>query len=718
MNLTKDQVNIILQNGKAKGLKGQDILDGLIESGHSLEGVDTTQAKQEIAARKTPEVSMTEKPSFLDRVGGRIKKSGEEIVNIHSEDDSSALNKGVRETATAFSTVPAVAFEALPEPARKALSWIGKQAAKGFEIGIENIAETPLFEDLGRLEAEGFITRENAPDYFKVKDTLGIAAGAGEISGNILLADQATKVLQAGSNITKKGIDVGTTEAKEGLANLEAKSRQAITTAQEKLGKTGVGQTVEDLAERIPRAIERVKDSAASSALRAEKIRTASPSIKKAYKVNLDDAIIETVDKADDATKQALKEVVDIAESPKTIGVKKQPSIVSGNLAAKQYDLITSQKDIIGKQIGDLTKSLSKTTKLNLDDSFNQIDDILTNQGITPVATKTGTKLDFSGSSYTPAQRAKIQQLYDLATEGGTNLSPAAIKGKDKLFSTLKRESNFEGVGDLIIETPTGQKSMFQVFRDIYSKKLDTISPEVRTLNSKYRELSSIVDDIEDSIFKTPNFNATKAANPAEFAKVNMRRIFGESQSSPAFEAVADMMDKYSRGLGYKGATPKQVAAFAEYIRKLYPETIPETGFQGGIKMGLGDLAETAMKAGAPNLLDQRKALMELLKSTSVKSGKAATSIETATAQIKQSGAFPIEKSIANGDIPRASVFKGKGNTLNPAFAEGRISDVAQKLDMHKAGLGDIYRATVNVDNVTMKEIVEKGLEVLKSLSK
>jgi len=615
MNLTKDQVNVILQNGKAKGLKGQDILDGLIQSGHSLEGVNTEQAKAEIAARKTPQVAEpTEKTSFLERAGERIKKTGEEIAStLSGETEGSALSKGTQATATAFSTVPQVAFEALPESARKSLSWIGKQAAKGFTMGVDAIAETPLFEDLGKLEAEGLITRENAPDYFKVKDALSTASGAGEIAGNILLAGQTAKALQTGVDITGKGVSAGVTKGKEALAGLETKGKEALMATQEKLGKTGIGQTMEDFAERVPRAIERVKDSAASSALRAEKIRVASPAVKKAYKVNLDDAIIETVDKSDDATRSAFKEVVDIAESPKTIGANKQPSLVGGELAAKQYDLITKQKDIVGKQIGDLTKSLSKTTKLNLDDSFNQIDDILTKQGITPITTKTGTKLDFSGSSYTPAQRAKIQQLYDLATEGGTNLSPSVIKGKDKLFSTLKRESNFEGVGDLIIETPTGQKSMFQVFRDIYSKKLDTISPEVRKLNSQYRELSSVVDDIEDSIFKTPNFNATKTANPAEFAKVNMRRIFGESQSSPAFEAVADIMDKYSRGLGYKGATPKQVAAFAEYIRKLYPETIPETGFQGGIKMGLGDLAETAMKVGAPNLLDQRKALMEML---------------------------------------------------------------------------------------------------------
>lgn len=97
-----------------------------------------------------------------------------------------------------------------------------------------------------------------------------------------------------------------------------------------------------------------------------------------------------------------------------------------------------------------------------------------------------------------------------------------------------------------------------------------------------------------------------------------------------------------------------------------------------------------------------------------MKGAKATTPLETAVAQIKQSGAFPIEKSIANGDIPRSSVFKGKGDTLTVPFAQGRIDDVAQKLDMHKPGLGDTYRASVNVNNVTMAEIIQKGLDFLK----
>lgn len=421
------------------------------------------------------------------------------------------------------------------------------------------------------------------------------------------------EVAGRGAEIAKTGIKTGA----EAVASGVKTGAEAVATGAKNVASSpavaGTVQFGKDIAGRVPTAIKRGVNAVEESALKAEKIKASTPAVKQAYKTNLDERIINTVNEADEATKQAYKQVVDIAEeTPKTVGLKKQPSIVGGDLASKQYDIINAQKKSIGEQIGEVTKSLSKTTKVNMQDSFGQIDDTLASQGIIPQYTKKGVKLDFTGSKYTPAQRTKIQQLYDLATEGGDNLSPSQIKGKDQLFSQLKRESNFEGIGDLIIETPDGAKSMFSVFRDIYSSKLDGISPEIRALNAQYRKLSNITDDIEDSIFKTPNFNATKSVDPAEFAKVNMRRIFGEAGSSPAFEAVANNMDTLARELGYKGATPKQVAEFAEYIRKLYPESVPKTGFQGGIKAGVSDIIEAVSKVGAPNLKDQREALKGL----------------------------------------------------------------------------------------------------------
>ena len=156
---------------------------------------------------------------------------------------------------------------------------------------------------------------------------------------------------------------------------------------------------------------------------------------------------------------------------------------------------------------------------------------------------------------------------------------------------------------------------MFRAFRDVYSNELDNISPEIKDLNRKYRNVATLIDDIENSIFKTPNFEITKNTDQAEFAKVNLRRIFGESQSSPVYEAIADEMDTIAKQLGYNGASPKEVAAFAQEIRQLYPETIPKTGFQGGIG-GVLDVAAKALGAGKADTRDQQKALRALIEAS------------------------------------------------------------------------------------------------------
>lgn len=479
---------------------------------------------------------------------------------------------------------------------------------------------------------------------------LPIVKGAvGEVAKQIMKIPGVEQIILHGANLAKQHpelakdiqniidiatLGVGGTAGKpiaEGVANgaENAVAKVAKTVAKIGDGQTGkvtegILQTAKDTGGTIVRGVKRGKEALINASEKATILKDSTPEVQQAIKANLDQRMITTIAEADNPTKQAYKDVLSIAEeSPKKIGMKKQPSIISGDLASQQYDIILKEKKSVGEKIGEVVKGLSKRKNIDMTDSFNSLDDILGKQGIKTDVTEKGVNFDFTGSNYTPAERTKIQELYKLATEGGDRLSASQIKGKDQLFSKLQREARMEGVGDLIVETPEGNKSLFGVFRDIYSNKLDTISPEVKVLNSKYRQLSNLTDDVENSILKTPNFKATKLVDPAEFAKVNLRRIFGEAQSSPAFEAVANAMDAASRGLGYKGASPKTVAEFAQEIRKLFPDTIPATGFQGGIKTGVKgaamDIINKAINAGIPNLKDQQKALRGLLEAKSLK---------------------------------------------------------------------------------------------------
>ena len=380
----------------------------------------------------------------------------------------------------------------------------------------------------------------------------------------------------------------------------------------------GIGQSIKEGFQTIPRVVERVGVGLEKSANKATRLKASTPEVKKAIESGLDDKIINFVTEADDATKEAMKKVVKIAEEKPALGKTSQPSKVAGDLAVNQYNLIDAEKKRIGKQLGDRINALSKTTEVDIKDSLTSLDDILNSQGILKTLNKKGKiELDFTTSKFSKAERAKISELYELATEGGSKLTPAQIKAKDQMFSKMQREAKMEPMGDIIIDTPEGQKNLFQAFRDVYNSKLDSIDPTIRELNRKYAEMARITDDIEDSIFKTPNFNATKSADQAEFAKVNLRRIFAENQSSAVYEDIVNQMDDWARVLGYTDASPKEIMDFSLEMRKLYPDIIPKTGFTGGINAGVeSTIINTlgkALTSGKPNLIDQQKALKALL---------------------------------------------------------------------------------------------------------
>lgn len=630
--LTKQQVSQIL-NRAPQNLDKKVIIQKLVEKGYSLEGFNPVQETKK---------GFTDAGQDIKQIGTDIKDSFKrrtEIVQASKNDPTVS-------PLSTFARTGAQAMGALSDT-------LGAVTKGAIKVALPQEAETAIREKVIPASVKGIseltnkyqTLKENNPIIAEgVNKVLGFAPGVALgvkdiITGYNKLKETNPKQAQTiddllsvgqfaldvatlgeGSNLVKEGADIAISNTRRGVTkiidDIIPPSGGAGASAVTSEGGSGVVQIVSDLADRVPRAASRIKQNIATASERSAKIKTSTPAIQTAMKSNLDDRIINTIDSADDATRKAYRDVVDIAQEQSTkLGTKTQPTKVGGDLAAEQYSIIDKQKKAVGAKLGEETKKLSQNADIEMGDSYSIIDDTLSSQGIMPQYTKKGVKLDFSGSKYTPAERTKIQELYKLATEGGDKLSAKAIREKDQLFSKLKREANFEGVGNIIIDTPNGQRSLFDVFRDVYSSKLDTLSPEIKALNSQYRKLSNLTDDIESSIFKTPNFQATKTVDPAEFAKVNLRRIFGESQSSPAYEAIADMMDATSRSLGYKGASPKVVAEFAQEMRKLFPDTIPATGFSGGVKLGIGDIIEKVTSLGATNLTDKQKAIIELLES-------------------------------------------------------------------------------------------------------
>ena len=155
-------------------------------------------------------------------------------------------------------------------------------------------------------------------------------------------------------------------------------------------------------------------------------------------------------------------------------------------------------------------------------------------------------------------------------------------------------------------------------------------------------------------------------------------------------------MDSASRGLGYKGASPKVVAEFAQEMRKLFPETIPKTGLTGSLKLGVGDILESISKTGAPNLTDQQKAVRELINSYLTNSKNTIIPKTTPKAPVsatKSQISKPSAKNAPNDVIPKSSIKpvskssklspKGQGeipktNSAKEAVAKGLTEEITK----------------------------------------
>ena len=461
---------------------------------------------------------------------------------------------------------------------------------------------------------------------------LGAATGYLQDVGSDLQADKEVgqSMIPGVGTVIGAAIPVAGDKLFKAAAPLFNKGRQAVGEVAEGVASRvdnlavpesvkGAGQTIKETAERVPRFFGRVKQGAVDAAERSNKIKVASEPVKQAYRAGLSERVINTVEIADDATKAAYREAVDIAEQNSgktgTLAMQQRPEIVAGNAASNQYKLIDQQRRQVGSQIGEAVDQLSKDVRVPISEPLEILDDVLVRNSIVPVKGERGIKLDFSGSSLTKAERSKIEEMYKLTLEGGNSRTPRQIYNADKLFSKLQRESRMEGIGNIIVETGEGDPmSLFRVFRDVFSNTLDEVSPtDVRALNRQYRDLITLQDDIENSIIKSGNFETSKNVDPAEFAQTNLRRLFSDAGSAASYREIAKEMDLIAKELGYIGASPADVAAFATELRKIYPDNIPATGITGSIRASLTGIAEGILNAGKASIDDQQKALRGLL---------------------------------------------------------------------------------------------------------
>jgi len=566
---------------------------------------------------------------FLERIGtgvkeafGRHQEVAKEATEAYIQDKQSLLKTANQVFGSQF----AFAGESVFEVIKSAFNQLPEEKQEKIKTTAGTIMSDIVGAQKERFETMKVEKPESAAKVQKLVDDFKLIAGEVEedpsLQRDLRAAIGYTELL--GWGIGKRAISSKTLDSAEGLipppgarppktpvlqTGMQKPGTDGLTaTAPEKL--TGLKQKGVELVERVPRAFERGAESLSEAAKKAERIKTATPEIAMAYKANLDERIVKTITEADKVTRKAQREMVQIAEgSKKKLGSATRPEIVAGKIVSNQYNLINNNRKAIGKELNAAVQKLPPTTRVSIAKELERLDYILSQQGVR--FTKKGT--GFTGSNFTPAQRTKVKELYKLVNELGDNVSPRKLYQRDKMFGQLKREAKFSEIGDILVETDAGTESVFNLFRKVFNEKLDSISPEIKDINTRYGEAKRLLDDIEDTILKTGKLNATKGMDLAKVAQTRLRRLSSDAQSAAEYREIVELMEEYAKQIGYDGASSVELNDFANALRDIYPTSIPKTSFTGITKPSILNIIDKTLQAGSPDFRDQQKAIRVLL---------------------------------------------------------------------------------------------------------
>lgn len=231
-----------LQNGKTKEE---------VSSAISNFRAGVTPAKAAPAEQK--------EPGFLERAGSDINQAGDKISDAVAGQGEfqgqGSISRGTQAAAEAANTVVKVGYEALPQPARKALNVVGEKIGQGFKAVTDKVAETPLLKDLAELEAGGFVDK-NAPGSFmgipvpslaQTEDSLNTSSAAGQIAGNILLTNSVAGAPGKIASATKKAAMGIEKQLAPVVKNLTSKSSGVVSKAKGAIG------TPDSIMQRVAR---------------------------------------------------------------------------------------------------------------------------------------------------------------------------------------------------------------------------------------------------------------------------------------------------------------------------------------------------------------------------------------------------------------------------------------------------------------------------------
>lgn len=371
-----------------------------------------------------------------------------------------------------------------------------------------------------------------------------------------------------------------------------------------------------DVKEYAQRAAQHIQESMAEAQARRQAInQAASPQIQSAMKVNVPTDQINLITTADSATTKAMQDMVYAYEGANQEAVAK----LFSQAGEEMLNTVEGKMRNIGEELGKAIDNLPNAT-VDMRPAQQQVIKVLEDNGIRVVREPSGRvryQWEVNGpSAYTPEQQAYIQQAVDTMLKFD-QLNSRGIYDGDRFFGNLINQFYADPkLRGLFVNVNGTDQSFLPLMRELYRSPLDTITDGgISALNKQYSQYRRLVDAANETLY-----NAGKDLGiPIDIGaplQTNLRRIFSNAKSRSQFSAVLKELDRVARENGYTGPDLKSMSKFDLYVQSLYPdEAIPRGSFAGQIRAGTGVGAwfERVMKAGEPNINDQRNAVKGLL---------------------------------------------------------------------------------------------------------
>ncbi len=175
--------------------------------GEEVKDLSEGPAKSDVQQRLD---EVTKSPSFLERIKNRavdtFQNVKSEIQGTGENEGESALRRGFDAVADTVTSVPGFAKDALPEPIRNTIDYVGEKGGELYNKAvIEPLANTELIKGAaGHTVTNADGTTTYVPnDLGVLEDALGIAQSGGEIASSILGAKGVLEAWKMGVDVAK-----------------------------------------------------------------------------------------------------------------------------------------------------------------------------------------------------------------------------------------------------------------------------------------------------------------------------------------------------------------------------------------------------------------------------------------------------------------------------------------------------------------------------------